>query len=200
MKKILAISLFSLVCLGNLHSQNQHELKLNIAKSVFAFPEVSYEYVLNKNMSLGTTLGFGIKPQNYMGYKFAISPYYRWFFVGSKISGQNASGFFIEANTFVFSQDIYLQKGEFSIGIGDPIYIPGQPTHYKPDVTDTRHTVKEQVTGVGLGGAIGFKFVSKKQWIGEILAGIGNNFTPYKEKSYENRIYPHVAVSIGKRF
>lgn len=75
MKKTLAISLFSLVCLGNLHSQNPHELKLNIAKSVFAFPEVSYEYVLNKNMSLGTTLGFGIKPQNYMGYKFAISPY-----------------------------------------------------------------------------------------------------------------------------
>lgn len=200
MKKILVISFFALLFVGNLHSQNRNEVKFNIAKSIFAFPEASYEYVLNRNMSVGTTLGFGVKPEKFMGYKFALSPYYRWFFAGNKITGQNASGFFLEANGFTFSQEIYLQRGEYSISIGDPIYIPGHPTHHTSIVKDTRHTVTKKVSGIGLGGAIGFKLVSKKQWVGEILGGVGYNFTPYKEKLYENPIYPHLAISIGKRF
>ena len=44
----------------DLELTHRHELKLNLGSSVFfAFPEISYEYLLNEDMSVGVAVGLG---------------------------------------------------------------------------------------------------------------------------------------------
>ena len=67
MKKLAVIFLFLLFS-GIIHLKAQedlelthrHEVKLNLGSSVFfAFPEISYEYLLNEDMSVGVAVGLG---------------------------------------------------------------------------------------------------------------------------------------------
>ncbi|NNK81944.1 MAG: DUF3575 domain-containing protein [Flavobacteriaceae bacterium] len=52
-------------------------------------------------------------------------------------------------------------------------------------------------TGFGLGIAVGGKFLSKRNWIGELHLGLGRTLIN-EDKIAE--AYPRVGISIGKRF
>lgn len=51
--------------------------------------------------------------------------------------------------------------------------------------------------GLGFGIAIGGKFLTKKNWIGEIVIGGGRSFV---NKDIISEGYPRIGISIGKRF
>ena len=187
MKKIIVIlsffmltSLFFLKAQEYLELTHRHELKLNMGTSVFfAFPEVSYEYLISDDMSVGTSVGFGLytDTEEGDGYNFKATPYLRWFF--NRSIRQPAAGFFLEANAAIGSQDIYSY-----------------------DYTDYNYkSIKEKsITTGGMGLAAGWKYLSRNNWVGEIYGGAGRNFKYDKEYDDSNRIYARIGISIGKRF
>ncbi len=154
----------------------KNEVKVNLPLSIFAsFPEVSYERVLQEDISVGASLGFSLDGGD-TWVKMQFSPYFRWFFGGSMESARKyAGGFFIEANSAVYSFK------EFDYDAPPLMGVP-------------HDTKKKTVIGTGLGLAIGWKYISKNNWCGEILLGGGKNFAK------EGGGYPRFGISIGKRF
>ena len=193
MKKItIILSLFmltSLFCLkaqNNFELSNRHELKLNLGSSVFlAFPEVSYEYLINDDMSVGIATGFGFDTKDSDGYKFKVTPFLRWYFgdwswFRSTGMLHPSTGFFLEANGAVGSRDIY--------------------SYDYDDYGYDRISIKEKtMTTAGMGLAAGWKYLSRNNWVGEIFSGAGRNFN-YDEDNFESKIYFRMGISIGKRF
>lgn len=99
----LMLALLALSAVGQQEPQlSRNELKVNGLYALYAFPEVSYERIINTESSWGTSLAFAVDP-NY-SLKVAVTPYYRWFF-----SKKPASGFFLEGSGGVFfvQQDHY---------------------------------------------------------------------------------------------
>lgn len=193
MKKLAVIFLF-LLFFGIIHLKAQedlelthrHELKLNLGSSVFmAFPEVSYEYLLSEDMTVGAAVGFGFDTQDSDGYSFKATPFLRWFFgdinwwgLRSRGMQHPATGFFLEANGAVGSLDVYSYD-----------YI---------DYTNRYTKEKSMVTG-GMGFAFGWKYLSKNNWTAELFSGAGRNFN-YDKDYFDSKIYLRMGVSIGKRF
>lgn len=153
-----------------------NELKVNLPMTIFAsYPEITYERILDTDISVGASLGVGfnsdISPMN-----VAFTPFFRWFFGGNHKSMERAgAGFFIEANGSVYSQTV-----ESYSYIGSDT-----PSHEASKV------------GAGLGFAVGWKYLSINNWIGEINAGLGKDFV---ENKYDVKYYPRLGISIGKRF
>ena len=182
-KTTVILSLFILANLFCLKAQddneltNRHELKLNLGTSVFmAFPEVSYEYLLSEDMSVGAAVGFGFDTQEFDGYSFRATPFLRWFF--GRSMRQPAAGFFLEANAAMGTQDIYIYN-----------YNPPMESYLKD---------KSMFTA-GLGLAVGWKYLSKNNWVGDLFLGMGRNFI-YDKQNDDTSLYPRIGVSIGKRF
>lgn len=146
----------------------KHELTLNIANLVIGFPKVSYSYLINNESTIGISGGFSFDNDN--EYKFQLIPNYRVFF-GKK----TAAGFFIEANGAFFSQ--YEQQSTFFGG--------------------TINANNRKHLGLGLGLAIGGKFLSKKGFVGELFIGSGRNFI---NTDIIDDFYPRFGISVGKRF
>ncbi len=167
-------SLFSLKAQEDLELTHRHELKLNLGSSVFmAFPEVSYEYILSEDMTVGAAVGFGFDTENSDGYSFKATPFARWFFgdwswFRSQGMQHPATGFFLEANGAVGKQDIY-------------------DYNYSSNFT------------AGLGLAVGWKYLSKNNWTAELFTGLGRNFI-YEKNHDDVSLYARVGISIGKRF
>ena len=161
-------------------SSTKQEIKFNLGMAVAGIPELSYEYFLEDNSSLGLSLGVGLDQPEVLSLRLLITPYYRIFF-GKK---QNA-GFFIEANAAVAS---YHNKYSYYSG-----YYDRETGEY----LETRIDVKnEKFTNFGLGGAIGFKLLTRNNYLGEVYAGAGRLFGD--SQGYE--IYPRLGISLGKRF
>ncbi len=153
----------------------KNEVKINLSSSIFAsYPEISYERILHEDLSVGASLGFSLDEDGNFAYiKSQFTPYVRWFFGGNRESARKyAAGFFIEANAAVFSrkEEIYLHS-------------------YHSD-----RLKYETNIGAGLGLGIGWKFVTKNNWCGQILLGGGKDF------SNSGDGYPRFGISIGKRF
>ena len=177
------------VCLQaqeELELTHRHELKLNLGSSVFiAFPEISYEYLLSEDMTVGAAVGFGFDTEDSYGYSFKATPFLRWFFgdinwwgLRSKGMQHPATGFFLEANGAVGSLDVYSYD-----------YI---------DYSNVYTKEKSLFTG-GLGFAFGWKYLSKNNWTAELLTGAGRNFN-YDKDNFDSKIYLRMGISIGKRF
>ncbi len=152
----------------------KNEVKLNLPLTVLGlYPEVSYERLLQEDLSAGISAGFLLnKDRNDYPMIFSIIPNVRWFFGGSGKSLQKyAAGFFIEANGAVF-------------GIKDVVY----DEYYNSIPSDSNEEI-----GLGLGLGIGWKYVSRNNWVGEILLGGGRNLV-------SEGGYPRFGISIGKRF
>lgn len=121
MKKATILFLLLLMSIG-LFAQNQdqefksslklNELKINLPLAIFgSFPEISYERILNSDISVGAAMG--VRFADDYDLKFALTPHFRWFFGGNNSSMQKvAAGFFIEANGSVFT------KSEVGAGLG----------------------------------------------------------------------------------
>ena len=189
-KLILVLSVFILASLFCLQAQedleltHRHELKLNLGSSVFvAFPELSYEYLLSEDMTVGAAVGFGFDTEESDGYSFKATPFLRWFFgdwtwFRRREMHHPATGFFLEANGAVGSLDIYSYN-----------YI---------DYNNVYTKEKSMVTG-GMGFAFGWKYLSKNNWTAELLTGAGRNFN-YDKDYFDSKIYLRMGISIGKRF
>lgn len=136
----------------------RNELKLNIPTTIFgSFPEISYERVLNSDISAGVALGVGTSSYNDYDLGFAFTPHFRWFFGGNCTSMQKFStGFFIEVNGSLFT--------------------------------------KESGGGAGMGMAFGWKYLSKNNWVCDVVLGGGRDFT----NNFGG--YQRFGISIGKRF
>lgn len=150
----------------------KNEVKLNLGTSIFAlFPEVSYERILNTDLSVGASIGFSADTDE-IPVNVLFTPYVRWFFGGNSESlSRYAAGFFIEANGGILSRRLgsYEYRGENS-------------------------TLEEKnVMGGGLGLALGWKYLTARNWVGEIYLGLGRDFV-------NDEAYPRLGVSIGKRF
>lgn len=151
---------------------SKNELKLNVPIAIFcSFPEISYERLLNSDISVGASAGVGFNNDNHpLSWEFM--PYFRWFFGGNSKSLQKyAAGFFIEVNGALMG----VNEGTDSL-------------FGSKNTTDT-----DTEFGAGLGVAIGWKYLSKNNWIGEVLYGAGRDFS-------NDGVYPRIGISIGKRF
>ena len=191
-KLTIVLSVFMLTSLFCLNAQedfelkHRHELKLNLGSSVFiAFPEVSYEYLLSEDMTVGTSVGFGFDTEDSDGYRFRATPFLRWFFgdinwwgLRSRGMQHPATGFFLEANGAVGSLDVYSYD-----------YINYRNVYTKE---------KSLFTG-GMGFAFGWKYLSKNNWTAELYSGAGRNFN-YDKDYFDSKIYLRLGISIGKRF
>lgn len=188
MKKLILIPLLLLA----LHSfsqkteekQKSHELKLNTFNTlVFKSLEGSYEYLINKESSVGISMMVNLNDEFNEGPEyaetFAITPFYRRYF-----SRKYAWGFFMEAfGMYNKQQDDYYEY-----------YEPVDPySQYSSYVTD------EDTNNFALGISIGGKFVSHKGFAFEFYGGIGRNlFTSDSRYNYE--FVPRLGVSFGYRF
>ncbi len=154
-----------------------NEIKLNLPMTIFgSSPEISYERILNTDISIGASvlasLDTDINP-----YQIMFTPYFRWFFGGNnKSMDKSGAGFFIEANSAVYSR------------VMETYSHPG----------GNEYDNKKSITGAGFGFALGWKYLSKNNWIGEIYGGAGRNFINNDYADAE--AYPRVGISIGKRF
>lgn len=185
MKTTLLSLLFFSICFFASAQENQdsnlakQEVKLNLAMSIAGIPELTYEYFLEDNSSIGLSIGIGLDEAEDLALRFLAIPYYRLFF-GKK---QNA-GFFIEANTALASyRDVYNRYDYYYDDNGN--------------YNEERISVyDEKTTNFGLGAAVGFKLLTRNNYVGEIYAGAGRLFGD----SNDFEAYPRLGVSIGKRF
>jgi hypothetical protein len=148
------------------------ELKLNLGSSIFgSFPEISYERILNTDISVGVSLGVALEKDVYPTH-FLITPHFRWFFGGDAENLQKyGAGFFIEANGGLFTIDadeLFFENGSYV-------------------------SRNEKATGAGLGIALGWKYLSRNNWVGEFYFGAGRDFI-------NDGAYPRMGITIGKRF
>ena len=105
----------------------------------------------------------------------AFLPFGRLYF-----SNEHAAGFYIEANG-----GLILEKSK--------TYYYDYYSSYS-GVMQSAPTINTY-SNIGLGVAIGYKFLTKNNWVGDIFAGAGRVFG-------ESNIdaYPRVGITIGKRF
>lgn len=68
-----------------------NELKINTLFIALGLPEITYERILGTNRGIGVALVIGTN-NDYL-VKYAINPFYRWYFGQKK-----ANGFFVETN------------------------------------------------------------------------------------------------------
>lgn len=183
MKSIkLKIGLFIVLCFGvfftghaqeetNETSAQKDEIKLNVGYLIAGLPEVTYERYLSDETAIGVSVAFSVDED--IDYKFIAVPYFRFYF-GKKSN----AGFFVEGNAGLFSEE-YESYRDFNPNTG------------------YGNVTTENKIGLGLGMAVGGKFVTKKGWIAELVGGLGRNFA---NSDMLSEVYPRVGVSIGKRF
>jgi hypothetical protein len=152
-----------------------NEIKFNLAYALFAFPEITYERILEDNMGLGFSLAVSADKDN--SHQILGTPYYRLYFGNKK-----ANGFFIEGNAAVaYISDQYKNITYKIDNNGTTIFAEDPGT--------------ERYTTFGLGLAIGGKLLTRNGFFGEIYLGGGRLFL---DKSIT--AYPRAGITIGKRF
>ena len=80
--------------------------------------------------------------------------------------------------------------------LGRSIFIPMIILTITLIIIVVTHYKKTMVTG-GMGLALGWKYLSRNNWTGEIFSGVGRNFN---YDYIESKIYICIGISIGKRF
>lgn len=155
----------------------RHELKINALYLVLEAFEISYEYNVSQNTSLGLSLAFPFNDS--MAYDnlhnsttFMANPYFRVFF-GKK----PAQGFFVEANAALSS-----------------INIINFDNFYNPNSFIYGRTRIEKEFGLGLGIAAGGKFVLNDKFVAELYAGLGRYL------NQDSLGYPRLGINLGYRF
>ncbi len=161
--------------------EKSHELKINAFNTlIFKSIDVSYEYLINDESSVGISFLVNLNDENSDGpdynETFAITPYYRHFF-----SRKYAWGFFMEAFGMYNTQesDYY--------------------DYYYEGVNYVSSHSLNKTNNFALGVSIGAKFVSQKGFVFEFFAGIGRNlFTSDSDNNFE--LVPRLGTSFGYRF
>ena len=167
---LLLITSFMLVkAQESLKLTHRHELMLNLGSTVIlSFPEVSYEYILSDDITLGVAMRLSFDKEDGTG--FNTKPFARWFL--RRKDQKPATGLFLEAHTALGTQYVY----------------------------DIYTFEKEAMFAAGVGLAVGWKYLTKKNWTGELFFGLGRNFIWDKEIEKDFSEYLRIGISIGKRF
>ncbi len=188
MKKILVLVIFFTTFLSYAQAEKSNEIRLN-AFSVIASRnlDLSYEYLFNEESAVGVSFAFdltGGEKYNLFGInqKYAVTPYYRYYFPENVING-----FFLEA---FLSANGGKNKEEIE-GLSEDI-----------ELTDEDEIIDEEYVGLeyadfafGLGG--GFKYISDSGFVGEIFGGVGRNLSGDERAPV---VVPRLGVSFGFRF
>ena len=145
---ILIALLISVSAFAQEHRNN--EIRLNLGTTIVGlYPEISYERIISNDLGIGASLGFG--SGNEFALNFNFTPFVRWYSIDNQPNGRCrcGTGFFIEANTAVFSYrnrywDWHLER-----------------------------SVESNTFDVGFGFGIGWKRLSRNHWTSEVLLGVG---------------------------
>ncbi|MCH2216074.1 MAG: DUF3575 domain-containing protein [Flavobacteriales bacterium] len=176
LKEAIFLIIFSLVG-SQSNAQDQiekttykNELKVNIGLSLISIPSLSYEYVLNRKMSLG--LGGAYNFNDFDSFRSMWLVTYRYY----PFSSRDAVGFFAELNTgLIASEDDLVFEGA---------------------ITNSGPIKNEDHLAFGAGLAIGYKLPLGKRWISEAFLGLGKEFND--DSSIEG--YPSIGLTGGYRF
>lgn len=160
----------------------RNEVYLNALNLIaFKWFDVSYEYILNEEASIGVSALISLDNDSY-GYnsyrQYSVTPYYRHFF-----SKKYAQGFFMEAFAMINGgeNDYYYWDGYYDGNTDEYIYYD----NYDKDYTD-----------LAFGISVGGKFLSKRGFIGEVHAGVGRNL--FNDNAPD--VVGRAGISFGYRF
>jgi len=146
-------------------TQVKHEIRFNLTNGIAGFPEINYERFITDNSGIGIAGALSLENKMNQSLRSLLLPYYRLYF------GKGfASGFFIEGNLALASENIYANN--FG-GLSD----------------------YENKQFFGMGVAIGVKLLSRNGFVGEIYSGLGRLYGNTQERSY-----PRVGICLGKRW
>lgn len=176
MKKTLFLLVITLGI--NMFAQEQeipdfkrNELKGNAAYLLAGIFEGTYERLINEESGLGISASIALT--NETDYRFAVTPYYRFYF-GKK----PAAGFFAEGFGMLNQVDDYLYNYDNNL------------------YNETNKTITDFAFGIGAGS----KWISRRGVLFEINAGVGRNlFSDYND----DRDYQFIfrgGITIGYRF
>jgi hypothetical protein len=157
----------------------KNEIRINAFNLLmFKSLDLSYERALNDESSVGINTMFSLDgnsrfnkdaPYYYEG--FTLTPYYRLYF-GKK----NNAGFFAEGFIMLAS---------------------GQYDYYHYETFESYDYQLHNFTDLAVGFSIGVKFLSKRNFVGNIHAGVGRYFI---EDEYAPSVVGRFSVSFGWRF
>ena len=172
MKKINLLLIVSIIS-TKIFSQN-NEVKFNMASAIAGFPELTYERLIDDNISFGMSFASSIEKPEKMRSRYCFTPFSRLYF-GKKKS----DGFFVEAN----------------------MILKGQRDVHDENIYDTLNNVSsvnkidKSTTNFGFGATVGVKLLAKKYAFAELFAGGGRLFG-----SPINDAYFRGGLTIGFRF
>jgi len=174
MKKLLVLLCLSLFTIG--YSQEtqkvdfpKNEIKGNALLLVAGALEITYERILTEESAVGVSLF--VPYDNEIDTKFALTPYYRFYF-GKK----PAAGFFAECFGMINS---YTQQegGDFFSSYDGP---------------------EKNITDFALGFGLGGKWITRKGFVFEINAGIGRNL--FNSNGTDHEFVGRGGITLGYRF
>ncbi len=157
----------------------KNELKLNFLYTFFEFYDDSkslsfhipeIQYERKLTANVGAGLSYWTSGTDEL--KYLIIPHLRLYF------GQKNNNFFIELNTAIL-------KGLSRDRMGDGMPIPDAD--------------RKVIKSLGIGGAVGYKFILGNGFIMETYLGAGRSIQ--KNNDFMTRIiYPRAGITIGQRF
>ncbi|HWK59687.1 MAG TPA: DUF3575 domain-containing protein [Parapedobacter sp.] len=164
----------------------KHDVKLNALNLiVFKTLDLSYEHIASPNSTFGVSLLANLQDEPswlsdigempYYNEKFAITPYYRHFFMN-----RYAKGFFLEAFGMFNSQKRY-----------DEVY--------DSETYESHYNYLGRSTNFAVGIAIGGKVVSRKNFLFEFFGGVGRNLIQ-SDTDVGTEFVPRVGINLGYRF
>jgi len=185
MKKILVILGLAIGTFGysqekEIPNFKKNELTINAPFLVAGAFDISYERLLNEESGVGISMMVSFDEDIYT--KFAITPFYRYYF-GKK----PASGFFVEGFGMLNQYDD--TEDSYSYGYYD---------YYGNYYTDSY--VGSKTTDFAIGFGLGSKWVTKKGFIFAINAGIGRNLFNENNEYNDNEIVGRGGILLGYRF
>lgn len=179
-KKFILLFVLSLLCLSTFSQVSirettrikypRNEIRVNLLTSVLGIPEINYEYFAEDNFGLGLALQMGVEDYENIPLRLGVIPYGRLYF-GNMLN----AGFFIEGNFGMVVEKF--EQRDYTSGYDNP-----------------RYTLVNELN-LGIGVSIGYKFLTKNNWVGDISVGAGRIFG---DTMFE--AYPRAGISIGKRF
>ena len=163
---------------------SETELRIN-ALTLLVGPalDISYERVLSSSSGVGGSLLLNFGGDNYGSQKFALTPFYRFYFFDHKDYG--ARGLFVEAFSSLAIVE-YTEWGE---------------SEFNPEAKLGYGSYMEQDQGNEFQWSIGFaagrKWINQKGFSFEIFLGVGRYLL---STAATDEVHPRLGASFGKRF
>jgi len=159
-------------------AERKHEIRLDAIELIAdAKLELNYEYVLSKYSGVGGSIAIDLDDEDFDNQqKFAINGFYRQYFFNKKDFG--ARGLFAEG---------LVQYATYEL----------TESFFNEETQNSRFE-KDNYGAVGVGFALGQKWVSNNGFILELSLGVGRNFGV--DDQFEQEYFFRGGVLVGYRF